>query len=362
MPKDKNNPKIRIPDYKGQDENRFPDKYSRTEGKRVDWRTLAEEPFLQIKEDLELPSDKLTKLNSARIAGLAAGQTAQVPPAQFTTGLEYIADKFAILSQYSILSEIRSMKEIIIREPLGEHYRLRMPEVVTPNEYWFAYRGGYVEGLTSFMRADGSQRMPLPESLVTAVNIAINTLAGANSYRRGAALETPGITREAPRRIPNITSLIINEDEETIRDRTKQIIEDQRQRGYQVGFAVAIARDYGVVLTEAEIPSDTPSYREFMRGLKPEAVGAEVSLDIALAQLDLRKIRYEKESPRFISNFIKPETQEKKPDRSYRDFESDYSQFVSFFCGKLSVDFMAEVYKATDDACYKAGLRVAAKK
>lgn len=133
-------------------------------------------------------------------------------------------------------------------------------DLTTP-EYKAGVVVGYVAGITAYVAAQG-----LLKSSMSTPTVLFSEFAW-QAYAKGLALETPEIPRTLFNHLTGQSKSLQNETESEIYSR---VVDAQRTVGYSLGFAVRIAREYGVALDVANTPSNNESYNAFMRGLRGE--------------------------------------------------------------------------------------------
>ncbi len=119
-----------------------------------------------------------------------------------------------------------------------------------------SFEHGYNSGLESFMQ---SHRI---EGDVTV----LSQLEAMTGFIKGANLQTPGIESfdsfDYPKKTKAGDYLILTSSKGS-------------RQAYNLGFRVAIARDYNITLESEQVPFDNGTYQIFMQGLRGEARSTE---------------------------------------------------------------------------------------
>lgn len=134
---------------------------------------------------------------------------------------------------------------------------------LTTPEYKAGVVVGYVEGITFYVAQQGLLKLGMKTPTV------LFSESAWQAYARGLAMESPGIAREVQHPKSEFKFLHNKYADEDHRELSARI-NAQRTAGYHLGFAVRIAREYGVALDATNTPSDNESYKAFMRGLRGE--------------------------------------------------------------------------------------------
>lgn len=119
---------------------------------------------------------------------------------------------------------------------------------------------GYVEGIRFYVAQKGILR-----ASITTPDILFSQYVW-EAYVRGLALETPAISRDY-RESTNLRFL----KNETVAEAHFRAVDEQKAAGYRLGFAVRVAREYGIAALDTQnVPFDNSSYDAFMRGFRGE--------------------------------------------------------------------------------------------
>lgn len=137
------------------------------------------------------------------------------------------------------------------------------------------FRKGYIAGLQEFLAEH---------------NVDMGSMLNPNATPEGLSNDDVmigylrGIRRQSPNRGRDLfqQSNKLNEFRDYERERWSaglRLNAAQDQAGYKLGFLVGVARDVNLTLTGLEIPSDNPSYKAFMQGLRGETRAMPIELN-----------------------------------------------------------------------------------
>lgn len=227
-------------------------------------------------------TDVVRKLHPMYQSGYELGSNGREPPVGLNSVTRPIIekredpfDKFLSLNRKDPFRKDRSIEtlEILMIHTINDRFSKKLRDEshieIEVDHAKVSFREGYIDGLKQFMQ---SKRIDISSAgLFLGANV-ITADSGLEGFLRGIRLETPNITRRYNPAMDE--DRILNKYKSTTCEESlfaKLQFDDLIiQQGYEIGFVVRVAREYGVVLNGLQIPTDNVSYQAFMQGLKGE--------------------------------------------------------------------------------------------
>lgn len=128
-----------------------------------------------------------------------------------------------------------------------------------------AYRQGFFDGLREFLAQHG---ISLREAGAFNFPDVLTSKAGFDGFVQGLNRRKPAVGRDYTRRRGELSYKYEPEPKWIARQRFNL---SQTLSGYELGFILSLAKDFGVKLNYLEVPRDNMAYEAFMQGLSAES-------------------------------------------------------------------------------------------